>query len=149
MDLLFLRKNGFFDFLLIDFITFLGNSRQFKSYNLDDLLMNFSENIFYFLFIISIIIITYIDEKRKILVIKNTDIKIFRKLSLMIINILTMIDYKYFETQSIKMLGLLYFFCNYNLLRQSLSKYNYYFYFKFFKQLDYHLGLAYSFRKFH
>lgn len=123
MNLFFLRKNGLFDFLLLDFISFLATKDQWKKFDLGYILITCSENFFYYVFIISIIILKNYEEKiRKVLNKRNMDNFIF-KISLIIVNILTMIDMEYFQIQTMKMINLLYFICNYNLLRKGLSKY--------------------------
>jgi len=122
MDLLYIRKNGFFDFIIIDIISYLVNVKRLPKYEFNDFLLNLSENSFYYLFILLVMLLNYKEENRKNKFFNNDTSKILSKLSLMIINVLKMLDLNYFQSESIKMIEFLYFICNFNILKQALSK---------------------------
>ncbi len=85
--------------------------------------MTISENLFYYLFLTLIIITnSYEESNHKFWFDNKTFIKISNKISILTVNILFMIDLNYFHSQPLKIMELLLFLSNYNMLRSGLLK---------------------------
>lgn len=122
MFLYFIRRNGIFDFILIDLISLLHNCKDIENFNGDLLLLTLSENLFYFLFLIFVIIKEFNEHNNKKFMFHSNFYKSLDKIAHLIVNIMIMIDQDFFQNQTRKMIELIYFISNYTLLRNCLSK---------------------------
>ena len=121
MNTNFLRIYGFFDYILFDLLSYLEKSKS-KSYNISNIYFFLSENLFYFSFLIIIIFLHFYKKQTEKNFFSTKSTKIFNKLTYFILNILIMIDKKYFSTYTSEMINLVFFICLYNNLKKNLKK---------------------------